>query len=64
VLINNAKNISFDKLQYKPATVLLFGITGKETRNINVKGTDISNAKKDIEYSEGADKKEVKFSAP
>jgi len=64
VLINNAKNISFDKLQYKPSTVLLFGITGKETRNINVKGTDISNAKKDIEYSEGADKKEVKFSAP
>ena len=64
VLINNAKNISFDQLQYKPETILLFGITGKETRNINVKGTDISSAKKDIEFSEGAEKKEVKFSKP
>lgn len=57
--IHNSKNITLNKINYANADVLL-NVSGEKSNDIVLKGTDMSKAKKKIEYSFGAKENAVK----
>jgi hypothetical protein len=57
--ILNSDNIIFDKLSYKDGSDLLFRIGGDRTSGINIKNTDATKAKQEIQYEFGATEKSI-----
>ncbi len=54
--VHNSKNISFDKMQYNQADLLL-SISGEKSSNIKLRNTDASKAKEKIKFEFGATEK-------
>ena len=54
--VHNSKNISFDKMQYDQADLLL-SISGEKSSNIKLRNTDASKAKEKIKFEFGATEK-------
>ena len=52
--IHNSKEITLDNVRYAEGAHLLMSVTGEATRKVRLTNTDLSNAKKDFQFSEGA----------
>jgi polygalacturonase len=59
--IINSDHLTFDKLNYKKDSELLFRLAGDRTKNINISKTDASKAKEKIRYEFGATEQSVTF---
>lgn len=57
--IINSDHLTFDKLNYKKDSELLFRLAGDRTKNINISSTDASKAKEKIRYEFGASAQDV-----
>jgi len=57
--IINSDHLTFDKLEYKNDSELLFRVAGDRTKNINILNTDTSKAKERIQYEFGASEQDV-----
>ena len=58
--IHNSKDITLNKISYANADVLL-NVSGEKSSGVVLKGTDVSKAKKIVEYSFGAKENAVRF---
>lgn len=52
--IHNSKAILLDNVKYKNGADLLVNVSGAATRDVRLLNTDVSNAKKDFQFSGGA----------
>ncbi len=52
--------LTFDKISTKAGTALFFRFSGDRTKNIQIKNTDLNNAKEKTSFELGADEKELK----
>src|SRR5688572_17739588 len=57
--IINSDRLTFDKLNYKKDSELLFRVAGDRTKSINIQNTDASKAKEKIQYEFGASEQNV-----
>ncbi|OQP56258.1 glycoside hydrolase family 28 protein [Niastella populi] len=57
--IINSDRLTFDKLNYKKDSELLFRVAGERTKSINIQNTDASKAKEKILYEFGASEQNV-----
>jgi polygalacturonase len=57
--IINSDHLTFDKLNYKKDSELLFRLAGDRTKNINIINTDASKAKEKVQYEFGASEQNV-----
>ncbi|OQP64346.1 glycoside hydrolase [Niastella vici] len=57
--IINSDHLTFDKLEYKNNSELLFRVAGDRTKNINILNTDASKAKEKVQYEFGASEQNV-----
>jgi hypothetical protein len=57
--IINSDHLTFDKLNYKKDSELLFRVAGDRTKNISIQHTDASKAKEKIQYEFGATAQDV-----
>ncbi len=58
--IHNSKNITLDKIRYGSNASLLLNVSGDKTQGIKVNSTDVTKAKKGIEFTYGATEAAVK----
>jgi polygalacturonase len=61
VLINNSKNISFDKMSYDQEVPVLFNVQGEKTSNIKVTNTSTTKAIAKTEFGLGAKKQAIQI---
>jgi len=59
VSILNSDNITFNKIQYRQGSELLFRIGGDRTSKVSIQNTDASGAKQKVQYEFGATEKSV-----
>ncbi|CAG5074560.1 hypothetical protein DYBT9623_05247 [Dyadobacter sp. CECT 9623] len=59
VFMENSSNISLDSIRYDVESEVLFSVSGERSRNITVQKTDVSKAKKGIEFQKGAQEKSL-----
>ena len=52
--IHNSKGILLDNVKYKNGADLLVNVSGETTKDVRLVNTDLSNAKKDFQFSDGA----------
>jgi DNA sulfur modification protein DndE len=52
--IHNSKEITLDNIRYKKGADLLVSVSGKTSKDVRLVNTDISNAKKDFQFIDGA----------
>jgi DNA sulfur modification protein DndE len=52
--IHNSKAITLDNIQYKKGADLLVSVSGKTSKDVRLVNTDITNAKKDFQFADGA----------
>lgn len=57
--INNSKDITLDKIDYKNGAQLLLNVSGEKSADINLINTDASKAKNKVEFVNGATEKSV-----
>ncbi len=58
--IHNSKNITLDKIRYGSNASLLLNVSGDKAQGIKVNSTDVTKAKKGIEFTSGATEAAVK----
>ena len=54
VFIDNSSNLTFDKIDFNKNTDLFMSVNGDRSANISVAKTDVSKAKKEVEFQKGA----------
>ena len=59
VSIENSSNLSFDRIDFQKNTDLFMSVSGERTANISLAKTDLSKAKKEVEYQKGAAEKRL-----
>ncbi len=62
VNIDNGSNITLDNFKYSHNTDLLFNIGGEKSTTIKVLNSDVTGAKKKVEFSNGANENAIIFS--
>lgn len=62
--IYNSKDITLDKIGFKPGADLLLNISGDKSSDIVLQNTDTDKAKQKVEFSFGADEKSLKIKSP
>jgi DNA sulfur modification protein DndE len=60
ITIRNGQHISFEQFRFKPGAELLLLLAGERTEHISLPGTDISSAKAEFQYTEGASPKTLR----
>lgn len=52
--VHNSKAITLDSVRYKKGAELLMSVSGEETKNVRLINTDVSDAKSDFQFVQGA----------